>query len=70
MLTNSSGSKCPKCEKTKFEGVREQPLDFSHPINFIRCVACKTVVGVQEEDNIGAVLYDIKQKLDTLLAKK
>ena len=42
----TSGSKCPKCEKTHFEIVQDTPEHSSALITFVRCKSCLTVVGV------------------------
>lgn len=64
MLTNNySGSKCPSCKGTTFETVVETPTSSNYKLQFIRCYSCKTVVGVTEFFNIGALIDKIFIKL-------
>ncbi len=39
---NTTGTKCPKCESTNFEGVEDYPTNYSFKLTYIRCSACKT----------------------------
>lgn len=56
-------SKCPKCERTSFESVIETPNNSNYKLQFIRCSSCKTVVGVLEYYNIGALLHNLARKM-------
>lgn len=61
--TNYSSSRCPKCEHTSFEVVQETPYQSSYILQFTRCSSCKSVVGVTEYFNIGALVKKIMDKL-------
>lgn len=56
-------SKCPKCEGTRFESVIETPDNSNFKMQFVRCWSCKTVVGVHEFYNNGALIFKLAKKL-------
>jgi hypothetical protein len=58
-----ASSKCPKCEKTSFEVALEEPRNSNFKIQFVRCSSCKTVVGVLEFYNSGALIRKLAEKL-------
>ncbi len=65
MFTNNySGSKCPKCENRSFETVLETPNKSNFKLQFIRCVSCKTVIGVSDYYNLGALIYKFAKKMN------
>lgn len=47
-ITNYSGTKCPKCEKTSFEMVEGAPTNSTYKYFYIRCSSCKTFLSVVE----------------------
>jgi len=57
-------SKCPHCQKTGFETAIEEPVGSKFKIVFIRCINCKTVVGVLEYYNAGVLVKDLAKKLN------
>ena len=57
-------SKCPRCEKTRFEVVLESPDNSNFKMQFIRCWSCKTVVGVLEYYNNGVLIQKLAKKLN------
>lgn len=59
-----STSKCPCCQKTGFETEIEEPLGSSFKLLFVRCKWCKTVVGVLEYFNNGALIKKMAKKLN------
>jgi len=59
-----SSSKCPKCDSSTFESVIETPKNSNFKLNFIRCASCKTVVGVLDFYNIGALIRSFANKLN------
>lgn len=68
MITNNySYSKCPKCEKSTFETVLDTPNQSNFKLQFVRCSFCKTVVGVLEYYNIGALITKLAKKLNVNL---
>lgn len=60
-------SKCPCCSSTAFESVIETPKNSNFKLQFIRCSSCKTVVGVLDYYNIGAMLENLAKKLGVSL---
>ncbi len=63
-MENYSNSKCPKCESTKFETAEEVPKGSSYKLNFVRCQHCKTVIGITEYYNLGALIHQLAKKLN------
>lgn len=63
-LTNYSGSKCPSCQSTNFEMKEETPNGSGFKLMFIRCISCKTVVGVLEYFNSGFLIKELAKKLN------
>lgn len=66
-MTNYSNSKCPKCENMSFEEVRESPLKSLIMVNFIRCISCKTVIGVRECESSAELIKSLAKKLNIKL---
>lgn len=62
-----STSKCPHCQKSGFETILETPKDSSFKLMFVRCQWCKTVVGVLEYYNNGALIHKLAKKLNVNL---
>lgn len=57
-------STCSQCEEKLFEVVWQQPQNAKHPLNFVQCASCGTVVGVlQERTTIEAMLRRIAEKV-------
>ncbi|GAA6766484.1 hypothetical protein AAFH68_24260 [Flavobacterium sp. CGRL1] len=64
MFTNNySGSKCAKCNSSSFETVLETPSKSNFKLQFIRCSSCKTVIGVADYYNLGALIYKLAKKM-------
>lgn len=59
----NSTSKCPHCQKSDFEVAEEELKDYIYKLMFVRCKSCKTVVGVMDCFNIGALIYKLADKL-------
>lgn len=59
-----SNSKCPHCQKSGFEVVTEEPKSSNFKLMFVRCQWCKTVVGILDYYNIGALIYKLAKKLN------
>lgn len=66
-MTNYSGTKCPKCEKTSFEEFPESPSNSLIMINFIRCSSCKTAIGIRECDSSSRLIRALAKKLNITL---
>ncbi len=60
-------SKCPCCPSTSFESVIETPKNSNFKLQFVRCSSCRTVVGVLDYYNIGAMLEKLAKKLGVSL---
>jgi predicted nucleic-acid-binding Zn-ribbon protein len=54
-------SKCPKCQTTQFELVRQDHIG-NHPMYFVQCKQCNTVVGVTEFYDTATLLNKIARK--------
>lgn len=68
MLTeNYSGTKCPKCENTSFEEVKESPLKSLIMVSIIRCVSCKTAIGIRECESSARLIRELARKLNITL---
>jgi uncharacterized Zn finger protein len=62
-------SKCPNCSNTEFEAVNETPLNSNFELIFVRCISCKTVVGVIDYYNVGTLVKKLAKKLKIDLDK-
>lgn len=60
---NMARSTCMKCGHTKFELVQNTPKDSNFKLYFVQCASCGGVVGVQEWDNIGALIHRLAKAL-------
>ena len=67
-LSNSSGTKCPKCDKTNFELVEDVPTGTQWIHLYLRCSSCKTFLQMVPHDNTN-VLIDNLQKDITKIKK-
>lgn len=56
-------TRCPKCESVGFESYGEYVDNNQFPVTFIRCIKCKTAIGVMETKNISAMIMDLATKL-------
>ena len=56
-------STCIKCGNHTFEMVEVSPQESKFKLNFIQCVSCGGVVGVQDFYNIGNFVKNIADKL-------
>jgi hypothetical protein len=66
MEKNSSQTKCPKCESTSFEIVKDCPNNTILTLSYLRCASCKTFLGLTSVENILARLDEIKYELKKL----
>ncbi|HEX2933800.1 MAG TPA: hypothetical protein VHO72_00460 [Bacteroidales bacterium] len=62
-------SKCPQCACTEFEVVNQTPVNSNYELIFVRCLQCKTVVGVIDYYNVGTLIKKLAQKLKVDLDK-
>ena len=58
-FSNSSGTKCPKCEMMDFELVEDFPANATYKFYYIRCRACQTFLQ-------AIPFIDINDKIDFL----
>ncbi len=58
-----STSKCPNCQKTGFEMNTEIISGSDYKVNFVRCISCKTVVGLLDYFNAGDLILKLAKKL-------
>lgn len=70
IMTNYSGTKCPKCENTFFEEVTDLPSKSLIAINFIRCISCKTAISIREPESSAIMLKTIATALNIDLKRK
>jgi len=61
--TNSSHTKCPKCEQTKFEMVKDIPEGSGYQYAYLRCKNCKTFLAILDYLPIGEMLTRIADKI-------
>ena len=66
-MTNYSGTKCPKCEGNLFEEVTDSPLKSLIMVNFIRCVSCKTALGIREPESAARLIKELAKKINITL---
>jgi Fe2+ or Zn2+ uptake regulation protein len=64
-----SQSKCAKCDHSTFEMVENTPKGSKFHVTFIQCAQCGTVIGVQPDENIPALLHSMKDMLVELIQK-
>lgn len=57
-------TKCPKCQLVGFEMATEKPIGAIHNFTFIRCVSCKTAIGVVEPESISGLIRSLACKLN------
>lgn len=60
-MYNLNSSKCPNCQKTGFELNTENPKDSNFKINIVRCISCKTAIGVVDYHNAGILVKKLAQ---------
>ena len=65
-----SHSKCARCDNTTFEMVENTPEGSKYQLTFIQCEQCGTVVGVQSNENIPALLHFMKDMLVEMMQKQ
>ena len=53
---NSTGTKCPKCEKIQFELVEDYPTGSNFKMIYIRCCSCKTFLQALSFSDTNDVL--------------
>ena len=61
-FSNSSGTKCPKCEMSDFEIVEDFPANATYKFYYIRCRSCQTflqAIPFNDTNNKIDVLEDI-----------
>lgn len=58
-LSNSSGTKCPKCGEADFELVEDFPVHATYNFYYIRCRQCQTFLQ-------AIPFFDTNSKIDTL----
>ena len=58
-FSNSSGTKCPKCEMSDFEIVEDFPANATYKFYYIRCRSCQTFLQ-------AIPFNDINNKIDVL----
>lgn len=63
-------SKCPnpKCASEDFEAVEAKISKVIHPMMFIQCSDCETVIGVQPIPYVPAMLENLAKELDINLS--
>lgn len=64
-----SQSKCAKCDHSTFEIVENTPEGSKFQVMFIQCAQCGTVIGVQPDENIPALLHFMKDMLVEIMQK-
>lgn len=60
---NYSGTKCPKCQNTSFEVVKDVPTHSTFELMFLRCFSCKTLISVLESQNVNMNLRKLAKGL-------
>lgn len=60
-IPNSSGTRCPKCENSRFELVEDFPTKSAYKMYYIRCIGCRTFLH-------AIPYFDTNNKIDLLQA--
>ena len=60
--SNYSGTKCPHCQKTKFETVTDTPNASSYKYTYLRCADCKTFLAAFDFLPIGDLIGKLAAK--------
>lgn len=60
---------CVKCDSAKFEISPVTPQGSRFKLYFVHCANCGGVVGVQEWDNIGALIAAQNKALEAIAKK-
>ena len=58
-----ANSTCPKCSSNSFEMKEAKIRNSAYRLYFVQCASCGAVVGVQEFENIGALIYKLAKKM-------
>lgn len=68
-MTNTSGTKCPKCQKTQFELVEDRPDNSVLILVYLRCAACHTFLShVYHSSQVGTI-NQIRETVQNILKK-
>ena len=59
-------SKCPSCDHRMFEMVENEPYKSNFKYMFIQCSKCGSVVGLTEYFNVGKLVKDQQNSIDSL----
>ena len=62
IVTNYSGTKCPHCQKNKFETVEDTPNHSNYKYTYLRCADCKTFLTAFDFMPIGDLIGKIAVK--------
>lgn len=62
-MSNSSGTKCVKCDNTRFEFVQDSPANSNYNYQYVRCSSCKTIISILPHSNTNAILSDIEKDI-------
>ncbi len=68
-LANTSGTKCPKCEKSGFELVEDFPYGSAWKHMYIRCSNCKTFLQALPFSNTNVLVERLQEDIKKIKAK-
>lgn len=60
-------SRCIKCLSTRFEMVPANIPNYRFNLYFIQCASCGSVIAIHEQQNIGAMISRLAEKLGVSL---
>lgn len=65
-ISNTSGTKCPKCENSSFELGADFPSNSKVKMNYIRCATCKTFLHAVPYFDTNLLLVKIQEDIDKI----
>jgi phage FluMu protein Com len=68
-MANTSGTKCPKCDKTSFELVEDFPSKAAFKMQYIRCSSCNTFLQALSYLNTNALIETLQADIEKLKKK-
>lgn len=69
MTANNSGTKCPKCDSTNFELVKDFPTNASWVMQYIRCSVCKSFLQALYVDNVSLQVKNLHEDVRKIKVK-
>jgi len=61
--SNSSNTKCPKCDNANFELVEDVPSGTKWVFLYLRCTSCKTFLQALPFDNTNTLIENLQNDI-------